>query len=96
MDHYLSTRYNLNDPDLISAIDDLPLWSAPFGMKLLEVVELRQDMHVLDVGSGTGFPLLELSQRLGSTCRVFGMDPWGAALDRVRSPGRRGGRSNAV
>jgi ubiquinone/menaquinone biosynthesis C-methylase UbiE len=96
MDHYLSTRYNLNDPDLISAIDDLPLWSAPFGMKLLEVVELRQDMHVLDVGSGTGFPLLELSQRLGSTCRVFGMDPWGAALDRVRMKIRLWGAGNVV
>ncbi|MGB6033711.1 MAG: methyltransferase domain-containing protein [Bacteroidota bacterium] len=94
MDHYLSTRFNLDDPDLISAIDDLPLWSAPFGLKLLEVVELRQNMRVLDVGSGTGFPLLELSQRLGSTSRVFGIDPWTTALDRVRMKIRLWGAKN--
>ncbi|MGB6647413.1 MAG: methyltransferase domain-containing protein [Bacteroidota bacterium] len=94
MDHYLSTRFNLDDPDLISAIDDLPLWSAPFGLKLLEVVELRQNMRVLDVGSGTGFPLLELSQRLGSTSRVIGIDPWATALDRARMKIRLWGAKN--
>jgi len=94
MDHYLSTRYDLDNPDLVSVIDDLPLWSAPFGMKLLEVVELRHNMRVLDVGSGTGFPLLELSQRLGSTCRVSGIDPWEAALDRVRMKIRLWGAEN--
>jgi ubiquinone/menaquinone biosynthesis C-methylase UbiE len=84
MAHYLQSSFDLDDPALVSVIDDLPLWSAPFGMKLLEVVQLRPDIHVLDVGSGMGFPLLELSQRLGSTCRVVGIDPWKAAIDRIR------------
>jgi SAM-dependent methyltransferase len=39
---------------------------------------------VLDAGSGTGFPLIELAQRLGSSCRVIGIDPWLAALRRAQ------------
>ena len=66
-------EYDINDPDVVSAIDDTPLWSAPFGMKLLDRVRLRRDLRVLDIGSGLGFPIVELSQRLGETCEVFGI-----------------------
>jgi ubiquinone/menaquinone biosynthesis C-methylase UbiE len=77
------THY-LNDPSLVSVYDELPLWSAPFGLMLLDMVKLRSGMTVLDFGSGTGFPLLELAQRLGDSCRLCGIDPWKTALDRVR------------
>ena len=50
---------------LTAAYDELPLWSAPFGLKLLEVVALRPGIVALDIGCGTGFPVLELAQRLG-------------------------------
>jgi ubiquinone/menaquinone biosynthesis C-methylase UbiE len=40
-------------------------------------------MKVLDVGCGTGFPLLELAQRLDSSSVVHGVDQWGAALARA-------------
>jgi ubiquinone/menaquinone biosynthesis C-methylase UbiE len=80
----LKTEYDIDDPDVVSAIDDLPLWSAPFGMKLLEVVTLRKNIRALDIGSGLGFPVIELSQRLGPTCQVYGIDPWTAAVDRAR------------
>jgi hypothetical protein len=33
--------------------DELPLWSAPFGLMLLEQVELPPGMTILDVGAGT-------------------------------------------
>ncbi|HKA87941.1 MAG TPA: class I SAM-dependent methyltransferase [Haliangiales bacterium] len=59
--------------------DDLPLWSAPFGLKLLERVRVRPDATVLDVGFGTGFPLVELAMRLGPMARVHGLDPSAAA-----------------
>lgn len=32
---------------------------------------------------GTGFPLLELAQRLGTSCRAIGIDPWRAATERA-------------
>jgi len=84
MPEWIKSKYNLNDPNILSAIDDLPLWSAPFGLKLLDVVELKQNINVLDIGSGTGFPIIELSQRLGNTCKVYGIDPWEAAVDRIK------------
>jgi ubiquinone/menaquinone biosynthesis C-methylase UbiE len=55
--------------------DDLPLWSAPFGLTLLETVRLRTGINVLDIGSGSGFPMLELAQRFGRSCVVYGLDP---------------------
>lgn len=67
------------DDDDASELDELPLWSAPFGLKLLELVRLRPDLTALDVGFGTGFPLLELAMRLGPSARVHGLDPWAAA-----------------
>jgi SAM-dependent methyltransferase len=39
---------------------------------------------VLDVGSGTGFPALELAARSGDAGRVVGIDIWRAALVRAR------------
>jgi arsenite methyltransferase len=81
---YLSTQYDLNDPVLLSVVDDMPLWSAPFGLKLLEVVRYRKNIRVLDIGTGLGFPLVELAMRLGSTCQVVGLDPWKAGRERTK------------
>jgi len=81
---YLSFQADLNDPDVVSAYDELPLWSALAGSLLLKHVPLQRHLQVLDVGCGTGFPALELAQRLGSTCTVYGIDPWEAALQRAQ------------
>jgi arsenite methyltransferase len=80
---YLKSKYPLDNPLVVSALDDLPLWSAPFGLKLLDVVKLKRNMNVLDIGSGTGFPLIEMSQRVDNSCRVIGIDPWKEAIDRT-------------
>jgi ubiquinone/menaquinone biosynthesis C-methylase UbiE len=72
------------DPAVVALYDEIPLWSAPFGLALLEAVELRPGLVVLDVGCGTGFPLLELAERLGPTARLHGVDPWAAGMDRLR------------
>src|SRR5262245_52404989 len=84
----LSTEFDPSAPDLIAVLDDLALWSAPFGLKLLEVVRLRRRLLALDVGTGCGFPGMELSQRLGTSSRVFAVDPWRAALQRARAKQR--------
>ena len=75
---------NVNDAESISVIDELPLWSAPFGLKLLEVIILKPNAALLDVGCGFGFPLIEIAQRLGSSCKAYGIDPWEQALERIR------------
>jgi precorrin-6B methylase 2 len=67
---YPSFEADLSRPEAVSAYDELPLWSAMFGLLMLRHLELRRDMRVPDVGCGTGFPLLELAQRLGPTCHV--------------------------
>ena len=84
MKNYLTTDFDLNSEQLIEVFDELPLWAAPFGLKLLEKVVLRKGITALDIGFGAGFPLTELAMRLGSTCKVYGIDPWAAAIKRAR------------
>lgn len=84
MVEYLEPACDVNTPDFVSVYDELPLWSARFGLLLLEHVPLRPNLKLLDVGCGTGFPLLELAQRLGPTCRACGIDPWSPAVARAR------------
>ncbi|MFO7999121.1 MAG: methyltransferase domain-containing protein [Bacteroidales bacterium] len=64
--------------------DELPFWSAPFGIELLEAIEYRNGITALDVGFGTGFPLIELAMRLGEESTVYGIDPWEPAVARTR------------
>jgi arsenite methyltransferase len=81
---YLEADFNWKDPDLVSAIDETPFWSAPFGATLLQRVRFKKELVVLDLCSGTGFPLLILAGRLGPGARLFGIDPWTAGNARAR------------
>jgi arsenite methyltransferase len=83
MQYFSNPEYDINDPDFVSVYDDLPLWSAPFGLMLLDAVRYRTNLTVLDIGCGTGFPLIELAGRLGDSCRLTGIDPWRAAVERA-------------
>jgi arsenite methyltransferase len=80
----MSRPIDLPDRVLVSVVDDVPSWSGPFGAALLERVEVRAGLEVLDVGCGTGYPAIELANRLGAGCRLIAADVWKAALDRVR------------
>ena len=84
MQEYLKHEVDTGDARLVSVIDELPLWSAPFGLRLLDAIQLKKNLKVLDVGCGLGFPLIELSQRLGESSQVYGIDPWKEALDRIK------------
>jgi len=64
--------------------DELPLWSAPFGLLLLDRVPMKSGLTILDVGAGTGFLTLELAQRCGPDARVIALDPWKAGMSRLR------------
>ena len=81
---YLDRRMHAGDAVLLSAQDDFPLWSAPFGLMLLDHILLRPEIEALDIGFGSGFPLLELAQRLGNSSTVYGIDPDKAAHERTQ------------
>jgi arsenite methyltransferase len=83
IDDYLSFRVDLDAPEAVLVYDELPLWSAGFGRLLLDRIPMRRGTTVLDLGYGTGFPILELAQRLGDTSRVIGIDPWETARQRA-------------
>ena len=82
MKDYLNHTFSTADKELIAVIDELPLWSAPFGMKLLEMINLKKGITALYVGCGLGFPLIEVAQRLGDSSTVIGIDPWKEAFER--------------
>ncbi len=60
---------DMNDPAVGGMYDELPLWSAPFGLLLLDRVRMGTGLTILDVGAGTGFLTVELAQRCGPKAR---------------------------
>jgi len=80
---YLTRVIDWTRPDIVAVFDEAPLWSTLFGQLLLDHVPLIPNARVLDLACGAGFPLLDLAQRLGTTCRAYGLDPWRAGLDRA-------------
>ena len=82
--NYLKTQFDAQNPEHVSAVDELALWSAPFGMLLLNTIKMKTNMKALDIGFGTGYPLIELAERLGAASSVYGVDPWEKGADRAR------------
>ncbi len=85
MKDYFNRQNDLNDINVVSAIDDFNLWAAPFGLKILDTINYKRNICALDIGFGMGFPLLELAMRLGNTSKVYGIDPWKAGVERTRA-----------
>ncbi len=83
MKHYLQTDWDFNSEQLVDVFDELPFWAAPFGLKLLDGVRYKKGIKVLDIGFGAGFPLTEIAMRLGNEAKIYGIDPWNAAVDRA-------------
>jgi ubiquinone/menaquinone biosynthesis C-methylase UbiE len=80
-------RYHQNEFDRDNYAlyaDECPVWSAPFGLKLLEHIVYKSGITALDIGFGTGFPLTEIALRLGNDSTVYGIDPWKAATERAK------------
>ncbi len=84
MSTYLSSTFQSDNPQHVSALDELPVWSAPFGQLLLETVPLKKNINALDIGYGTGYPLIELAARSGTSCRFYGVDIWRQGAQRAR------------
>ncbi len=84
MTQYLKTNWDYNSEKLVEVFDELPLWAAPFGLKLLEGIQYKKNIKAVDVGFGAGFPLTELAMRLGSDSKIYGIDPWDTAIERAQ------------
>jgi len=93
MTDYLNWSFE-DAPAFINTFDELPLWSAHFGIFLLKHLRYSRNLSILDIGSGAGFPLLELAGRFGSTCRIYGLDTWANANERARQKVNDYGVSN--
>jgi len=85
------------DPgDNADLYDELPLWSAPFGLLALDRVPLGRDLAILDVGCGTGYLAVELAERCGPGTTVYAVDPWHAATERLARKVAQRGLRNVV
>jgi arsenite methyltransferase len=94
MKNYLKQKYNLSDPAIISAFDEMSLWSSYFGEVLLDIVVFKENAKILDIGCGAGYPLLELAQRFGTGSEVIGIDPWKASTNRLKGKAKTMGVTN--
>jgi ubiquinone/menaquinone biosynthesis C-methylase UbiE len=65
--------------------DETSFWSARFGALLFDHLEIRRGIRGLDVGCGTGFPLIELAHAHGPSSHFTGIDIWADALERARA-----------
>ena len=86
IDHYA--------PGFGELYDELPLWSAPFGLALLDRVPLPSPGTILDVGAGTGFLTIELAERCGSNTTVIAVDPWPSGMERLKRKIEQRGLTN--
>jgi arsenite methyltransferase len=77
--------FYINSDRLVELFDELPIWAAPFGLRLLDNIKMKRNITALDIGFGTGFPLTELAMRLGNSSRIYGIDPWGSAVKRTEN-----------
>jgi arsenite methyltransferase len=93
---FLDFVADFSAPHVIDAYDELPLWSAMFGLLMLDEVPLTGVRTALDVGCGSGFPLIELAERLGPSAHVHGVDPWSAAMARAAAKIKNRGTSNVT
>jgi arsenite methyltransferase len=64
--------------------DETSFWSARFGALLFDHLEIHRGIRGLDVGCGTGFPLIELAHVHGPSSHFTGIDIWVDALERAR------------
>ena len=91
----MSIYFDQHSKEYALNFNELTFWSSHFGQLLLDNIPLKEKIDVLDVGCATGFPLLELADRLGKDSRLTGIDPWPAAVDYLNAKIGFRGNTNA-
>jgi ubiquinone/menaquinone biosynthesis C-methylase UbiE len=94
MNEYLSFKADMDDPEVAETYDDFSYWSSMFGQLLFRHLRLAPGLTALDVGCGTGFPLLELADRLGPASTIHGIEAWAHAVARARRKAAVRGNTN--
>jgi ubiquinone/menaquinone biosynthesis C-methylase UbiE len=84
MRHFLHHPAGWKPSRLAEIYDETSFWSARFGGLLFDHLEIRRGIRGLDVGCGTGFPLIELAHVHGTSSHFIGTDIWVDALERAR------------
>ncbi len=84
----LNSQIDLKAPGTAAMFDEVSLWASRFGALMLDELEVRAEpagLDVLDIGCGTGFPLIELAALHGERSRFTGVDTWHDAVQRARA-----------
>ena len=76
-------KIDFNNDAFISVYDNCPLWSSQFVYTVLDKIALMEDAIVLDIGTGTGVPAIEIAERMGYKSVVYAIDHWSGALKRA-------------
>ena len=84
MSDFLDRPAGWMPPQLADSYDETSLWGARFGALLLDHLEISRGVKGLDVGCGTGFPLIELACLHGTSSHFTGLDIWPEGLARAR------------
>ena len=79
----ISCYSEISNTGFTSVLEELPYWSAPSGLELLNTIQLRSNLKVLDTGSGSGYQMIELAQRLGNSSIIYGMEQEDEAFKRI-------------
>lgn len=80
----MKKRLDWESREVTNIFDEVTLWSAPFGRLLLEQMPMNPQATIVDIGFGTGFPLIELSQRFGKRSKIYGIDIWQEGIHRTK------------
>ncbi|MDR2572069.1 MAG: class I SAM-dependent methyltransferase [Oscillospiraceae bacterium] len=87
---------DFTDDEFVSVYDNCPLWSAQFVNTVLDKLVFIEDAVVLDIGTGTGVPALEIAERMGKKSIIYAIDHWSTALKRAELKATHLGVKNVV
>ena len=72
-------------PVLSRSLPKHDYWSTPFAESLLQHLDLRPGLRILDVASGHGIPAFYLAEQVGSSGEVLAIDVSGGQVARARA-----------
>lgn len=88
--------FDFSDDVFIGLYDNCPLWSSRFVYTVLDKIVLAEDAVVLDIGTGTGVPAIEIAERMGRNSFVYAIDQWQAGLKRAEAKASQLGVKNVI